>query len=227
MTTVICLANSRKPHGKCVAGKVFAAGKSGNWIRPVSNRPGREVSDAELVYANGQSLKLLDIVAIPLVTPQPRGHQTENFVIAPNTRWVKQGRATWAQVEAATDNVKGPLLHHNEDSYHGTNDKVPGAIANTLPSSLVLIEPDRCALVVGAESKFTGGYERRVRAHFQYKRTPYVMVVTDPWIEERYFGGQDGTFQIADSRLCVSLAEIAGNIATKVVAAVITPDRVN
>jgi hypothetical protein len=53
----------------------------------------------------------------------------------------------------------------------------------------------------------------------------YNFVVTDPWIEAKYFAGPDGRFQIAVSRLCISLSEMFNGFAYKLVATVITPDR--
>jgi hypothetical protein len=67
---------------------------------------------------------------------------------------------------------------------------------------------------------------RRVRAQFTYNKIPYNFVVTDEPVETDYFAKDDGTYRIKDVRLCVSLAEVLNGNATKLVAAVITPDRV-
>jgi hypothetical protein len=67
---------------------------------------------------------------------------------------------------------------------------------------------------------------RRVRADFDYNGTRYNFVVTDPVIQAEYFAKPDGTYRVNDARLCISLAEILHGSATKLVAAVITSDRV-
>jgi hypothetical protein len=65
-----------------------------------------------------------------------------------------------------------------------------------------------------------------VRADFDYGGEAYNFVVTDPVIEDEFFKKEDGTYRIKGARLCVSLAEVYHGSATKLVAAVITPDRV-
>lgn len=224
--SILCLANSRRPGGSCVAGKEFVGGKTRAWVRPVSRRNTHEISALEQRYKDEQSLALLDIVSIPMIEPRPMGHQTENHVIAGGHSWTKKAQATWPQITAATDKVSNPLWHDGENSFHGRNDKVPEAVAKTLTGSLLLIAPDKLNLVVASESKYGGGEERKVRADFHLNGVRYNFVVTDPWIEAKYLAGKDGVYPIKDSRLCISLAEVINGIATKLVAAVITPDRV-
>jgi hypothetical protein len=165
------------------------------------------------------------VIKVTLAQAQPLFHQTENHVIAP-IRWEKLQEATWNHVAAATETTNGALWHDGLRSYHGVNDKVSEAIATTLNTSLMLLEPQTLTLVVAQESKFLGGYDRRVRAEFTYNNTPYNFVVTDPWIEQKYFALADGRYDIPTSRLCLSLPEILNGNATKLVAAVITPENV-
>lgn len=225
--TILCLANSRRPGGRCVAGKEFTSGNAGAWVRPVNPGNGDAISEADLQYKNGELADVLDIVSIPMIGARPHGHQNENEQIDPRYHWVKESRATWAQIVAATDDLKGALWLNGDSSYHGTNDKVAQEKAKALKNSLVLIRPARLSLIVGEESQYGGGSRRRVRASIDFNDQHYNFVVTDPWIEDKYFAGKDGTFKIDESRLCISLSEIIGGTAIKLVAAVITPDRVD
>jgi hypothetical protein len=53
MRRIVCLANSRKPDGRCVAGKLYAQGKFGAWLRPISARDGEELSEQERQISKG------------------------------------------------------------------------------------------------------------------------------------------------------------------------------
>jgi hypothetical protein len=223
--TILCLANSRRPGGRCVAGKEFENGKAGQWLRPINADNHSAISEVDLRYEGGESADVLDVIAIPMLKSAPHDHHREDHQITPDFYWEKIGRASWQQVVDATDTVKGALWPTGDSSFHGLNDKVAEALAKTQTNSLLLVEPSRLDLVVGSESQYGGGSRRHVRAAFQYNGVPYNFVVTDPWIEDKYFAGQNGTFRIAASRLCISLPEVIGGAATKLVAAVITPDR--
>src|SRR6266508_2004948 len=222
--TILCLANSRRPGGRCVAGKEFADGTAGAWTRPVNTHNHNAISEADLQYENGTSADALDIITIPLIEAVPQGHQTENHKISPDYYWTKEGSATWAQVVAATDSVAGPLWTNGHSSFHGLNDKVSEAEANTLTGSLYLIKPTEVKIIVGPESQYGGGSRRRIRASFVHNGNHYNFVVTDPWAEAKYFAGQDGTYPLENTRLCVSLSEAINGHAIKLVAGVFTTE---
>lgn len=97
--TIICLANSYKPpSGRCIAGKELGGPRAGHWVRPVSSRPTREVSEEERLYETGRRAQLLDIIVVLLDRPSPLGHQTENHILAEDYYWKKEGAASWAQI---------------------------------------------------------------------------------------------------------------------------------
>ncbi|MDN5507344.1 MAG: hypothetical protein L0H10_26535, partial [Comamonas sp.] len=66
---IVCLANSRKPSGRCIAGKEYFLNEKneffiGGWIRPVSQRESREISENERIYNNGITAQNLDVIKI-------------------------------------------------------------------------------------------------------------------------------------------------------------------
>jgi len=55
--TILCLANSRKTSGRCIAGKEWNNGNPGSWFRPVSSRATHEISEEERRFQSGQDPK--------------------------------------------------------------------------------------------------------------------------------------------------------------------------
>jgi len=81
-TTIVIFANSVK-HGKhCVAGKVVG---SQQWIRPVSDMNGAELSDQQCLYENPHGrfkVKPLQKIEMKLSRPAPLLSQPENHLIS-------------------------------------------------------------------------------------------------------------------------------------------------
>ena len=93
---ILCLANSRKLSGRCVAGVEIADDGFGDWVRPVSARATHEVSETEREYHDGSDPALLDIIDVPLIAHSPYAFQTENWLLDPALYWDRQGAAGWA-----------------------------------------------------------------------------------------------------------------------------------
>jgi hypothetical protein len=218
---IICLANSRKPSGKCVAGKEIVDAKAGPWIRPVSSRSTHEISLAEQRYPNGSYPQLLDIADVTFLAPSPSAHQTENHRIDSRVRWEQKGRLAFEDLPSLLDNP--PTLWKNgESTKAGLNDRVSTSSASKLTSSLVLIALEKLTLRVSTDGAFFGRPRKRVRAEFCYKGIWYVLLATDPAIEAIYRAKPDGDYDLAECYLCVSLAEAhTDNYCYKVVAAII------
>lgn len=84
---LVCLANSRKLSGRCVAGKELIDEVAGPWVRPVSDRPKEEVSEDERQYEDGSDPRVLDIIDVPLTAPRPKAYQSENWLLEPEEYW--------------------------------------------------------------------------------------------------------------------------------------------
>lgn len=225
--TMICLANSRKPpSGRCIAGKIFNGKSASHWIRPVSARPTREVSEEERRYEGGTKVQLLDIVTVPLVQASQLGHQAENHILDDGYYWTKNGVATWSQVRSAVDTPSQDFWANSQSTFHGHNDKVAESALASVKESLQLILVDKVQIRVRMESGYEGNPgRRRVRARFDLGGNGYLLSVTDPEIEDHYLTKGDGDYELGPAALCISLAEVWNGFAFRVVASVITPER--
>jgi hypothetical protein len=222
---IVCLANSRKPSGRCVAGREITASGFGGWIRPVSARSTQEISEHERSYRDGRDPSLLDVIEIPVITPQPHHHQAENHLIDSTQYWVFKDRASWSQLQAAVEHVAGPLWINDSSSSHGLNDRVAENRARTLACSLFLVRPDDLVLHVATEGGEFAPARRRVRASFRLVDHDYILSVSDPVIESHFLRQPNGDYPVSDARICVSLAEPFHGYAYKLVASVITRER--
>jgi hypothetical protein len=224
--TMLCLANSRKMAGRCLAGKEMNGSKISGWIRPVSGREHQEISVADRRYKDGTLTSLLDIVFIPMLEAKPGTYQSENYLIADQYYWQKMGSATWEQIEKSLDAVPGALWTNGHSSGSGQNDRIPEADAAKLTSSLLLVKPEQAKIVVAPKGDPNAPEKRSVRVRFVLNKLPYNLGLTDAVIEEKYLKGKNGTFPVADAILCVSLGEPFNGFVYKLGAALITRDRV-
>lgn len=181
----VCLASSKKPGGRCVAGKIWGGPNHGAWIRPVSHRQNDSISDAEIVCHNGEELKNLDVATVTYRGVQNHTYQSENHVISHPPAWQSGGRVgvgDLAQLEDRPDQLW-------ESGYHSTsgfNDRVHADELTAHRPTLYLIRPEGLSVRVSAEGAAWGEHDLRVRALFTYNGHRYELKVTDiP--AERYF----------------------------------------
>ena len=87
---IVCLANSRKMSGRCIAGKELSPdGRPSGWIRPVSDRESEEVSEYERQYEDGSDPRVLDVIDVPVIQAKPKDYQQENWLLDPEYYWEK------------------------------------------------------------------------------------------------------------------------------------------
>lgn len=172
---VICLANSRKQSGRCVAGLRV---DGGGWVRPVSAEPDGVLQSWHYTLASGREAALLDVLKMRLVCPQPAPHHPEDWLI--NTgQWESAARAGLPQMleflqQSAT---AGPEL------LGGTESRIEYKALRRKPAaaSLALVRPQELHWQI-EESPQAG--KRRTRAAFTLAGAPYSLPLTDPiWLK--------------------------------------------
>jgi len=202
---IICLANSRKLSERCVAGLEVSEGGIGEWIRPVSARSKGEVSYGERQYPDGSDPAVLDIMDVPLLEPRPKDYQQENWLLDPQGSWEHTGSLPREGLLGSI-NQENLLWSNGRSTYHGQNDEIPLAVANTLTDSLRLVHTHDLLLRV-FDSHYQGQTRRRVQGVFHRGDIGYRLYVTDPVYEEPYKTKPNGDVAIGESLLTISLSE--------------------
>lgn len=205
VTRIVCLANSRKRDGHCVAGiEVEANGMLGRWIRPVGPRESESLCPDERRYPNGTEPRLLDIIEMELLEQLPIGHQTENYRPHPGRPWKKVGELTPTQVVAAAQKFPGSLWFDGGSGAHGFNDMVPANRMKGFRHSLLLLIPDRIRMEVTEEGPMK---KIKVRADLLFGYKHYLLPVTDPIAERKFERLGIGKFPCEPLPLCISLGK--------------------
>jgi hypothetical protein len=201
---IICLANSFKHGGTCIAGKELPAGVPGGgvgaWIRPVSSRPTGELSIEECRYRNYQTPRMLDIVEVALLRGLPRGHQVENYLLDPTHRFVRVGVFPSGRMRELCDEPAA-LWADGDSTVSGHGDCVSQDQAAGEKHSLVLIRPEHFKVRIE-----NGGRQgRNYRGEFIYRDKYYSLSITDPLVRSGLAGNAEGEYQVKDACICVSL----------------------
>lgn len=214
---VICLANSRKFNGRCIAGVELVAGNTYRWVRPVSSRPGGEIPTSDATYAGGAPIELMDIFEVTLSSPSPKSYQSENWQIAQGVPWNRVGRVEIAAISDIVSN-NSSLWINGQSSGSGENDRMTEADATAAQDSLQLIQVNNLLLKLVEVYK---DHSVNLRACFEYKSTNYSLRVTDPSIEKSFGDKVKGSYDVGGAYLTISLGEPFGGLVYKLVAAVI------
>lgn len=155
-----------------------------------------------------------------LIKPWPNAFQRENWLFDRRKRWRKVGRLGWDQLF----NLEQPpndLWVNGYSTYYGSNNYVPADRTSGLKDSLKLIRVNRLKLLVHVPGRNFGNLSRVVDAHFWYAGSRYALRVTDLLYKNAYCAKPDGMYELGESFLTVSLAELHGDSHYKLVAAII------
>ena len=208
--TIVCLANSRKYQGRCVAGLEWDARKIGGWIRPVTWLPrGVLINERFCGNAYGRDPRLLDVLDIEFLAPQPHAYQTENARIDPGKRWTYRGSVQPQVLLPAVQRIRGPLWVNAGSTRFGVNDMIPAAATAGFSHSLMLIQPEELAITLTVEGEKNGEPHRRIRGEFSLAGSRYVFSVTDCAIEHQLQKREPGyEVRLKKPLLCVSISEV-------------------
>lgn len=216
---IVCLANSRKSSGRCVAGKVTEGQYAGTWLRPIGTSPSHEITERDREYDDGTTAQKLDVIEITFTNTAPPSFQRENHVIDDNIYWERLGSYTVNELAPLVDSPRS-LWENGNHSYSGVNDRVAVALLADSRQTLYLIRPENVRFSVEAEGAAFGNPKRVVRAHFTYNRENYALRVTDPETEQQYKAMRDGEYRAEVNYFTISLGEPYNGDAYKLVAAV-------
>ncbi len=218
---MICLANSRKYSGRCIAGKELAGGLVGGWVRPVSGSGTGELTTEQITLRTGTLPQLLDILTMSLLDQGPHAYQSENRVIT-GGRWVRSGRWEAERIGELADDV-AELWINGYHGPNGRNDRMPvKSVEEAISSSLLFIRAGGIAFTVQRDAKGLN----RVRARFTFRGDEYRLPVTDPEIEARYLPRDVGEYPAPhpDAYVTVSISEPYQGFCYKLASAFVTPE---
>lgn len=213
---VLCLANSTKHGGRCIAGLRL---DTGGWIRPIPGTENNELHPRHFRTADGHEPEPLDSLRIFVDKHQPECHQPENWLLSDEpweliaSGWTK--RAVIA-INAAIE-LDGEIFGTSGDSIERATLAESPAV-----SSLSLLLPNQVEF-------YRDERKEQQRAAFEFGGTAYDLPVTDPeWCEKirsQEFKRMPATAHIDEGMrlvFTISLGEPFEGRCYKLVAAVFT-----
>jgi hypothetical protein len=197
----VCLANSRKRSGRCLAGKAIYNGTYSKWIRPVTEHPSEELQNSEHCLQSGKDAAILDLIEIKLHEPKGKLHQQENWLMDTSVPLKKNGSMTVEEVSKLVDTPE-TLWGTGTSTKSGVNNCVPLSEISKHTSSLYLVKVSNFKVEI---RNFFG--KRDMRGFFSYGGHKYKLSITDLHFELRFVDKPHGDYEIESTLLTVSLGE--------------------
>ncbi len=212
ITRFVCLANSIKHGGRCIAGiqldnsnQPITSNGRPVWIRPVGAAGHGEVLTHMVTRFN-----LLDIVQLDITGRNPEGHQSENVRFIPSSLG-KIGTLSKQSLDSLCD-AESPIFGNRGKAVS------PEAV-NGLQHSLMLIKVSEGQITSVTYPDRPG--KPQVRFEFFYNGDDYDLPITDPAFIERYNHNPNILADIPFCHLCLSLGTLHEGWYYKLVAGVI------
>jgi len=167
---ILCLANSNKMRGSCIAGLRL---DGGGWIRPVARTPHGEIYPAHYILQDGSCPQLFDRIRISFIERRVLSHQPENWLIA-DQPWQLVSRGLSAESAPLLEShlIAGPAL------LGSFSPKISFERFETEPamSSLCLIRPGNLRWTI----EHLPYNAHKASALFRLGGTSFRLPVTDP-----------------------------------------------
>jgi len=173
--TIVCLANSYKHGGRCVAGVCV---EDGSWVRLRGKAEDGALEPAEYLLDDGSEARLLDAIEVELHYALPSDWHPEDWVIA-QVPWRLAdrpvGKEQWEKLAACRSDAKAKaILRDHRDRVAAWELKY-----RPMQASLALVRPKEIWWWVRP-----AGATRKYRAVFRRGDVSYDFAVTDPrWLE--------------------------------------------
>ncbi|WP_415397021.1 dual OB domain-containing protein [Sulfurimonas sp. CS5] len=199
---IVIFANSIKHHKHCVAGKCI---ETGQWVRPVSDISGTELSNEQSTYTNkyGQYMvKPKQKIEMNFQSHAPLLHQPDNYLI---------DNSSWQQRFKIEDNEISQFLD-TPTSLWGNSNHIP---YNLIASKKVIISQSLYLIQTKDLTLYTPEINKR-RASFSYNNIKYDFPVTDPNFDKITAEGKS-----LSGILCISLGEKFNNNCYKIIATIL------
>jgi hypothetical protein len=175
---LVCLANSRKQRGRCLAGievqlrgddfEVVREGGHPVWIRPVSTSP-----HGELPTRTVEAFHLLDVLEVECAAPVPVGAQVENWLFESNSlKKVGEFPNDVAHLNLLLSSDRGGLFGNHGKAVHSDH-------IGEVDHSLLFLRAHEPTSHVQKNAKGND----QIRIHFVSNGMQYDLAVTDPAAE--------------------------------------------
>lgn len=214
----ICLANSYKRGGRCIAGlEVVPDSDTGwklvrnddgipRWIRPIAR-----TTYGEIPNFVGESIKVLSIVKLTNVVPCPEKAHTENVYYSR----IDQCDETISQESSVMDQL---VDTKHQSIFHNRGRAVSAEMLTGIKYSLMLIHPEKSSAYIDENRE-----KSKNRMCFSYYGVEYDFPITDPLFIECLKNNPEKYANINDVYLTLSLGLEFEGWHHKLVAGVIIP----
>jgi hypothetical protein len=164
----ICLANSNKSMGRCLAGIEVSEPQGQVWIRPVS-----KTYSGALPIDLVKDIRLLNVVTLDITETCPDGYQVENVFF--NTESLRT-ISSIAPNNELCDNLVTDVPTLFGDTYRSISTEV----VSQLNYSILFIKPTTFTAYIRE-------YDGKLFGAFTYRNSQYYLPITDPEFKELYY----------------------------------------